>query len=89
MSGSDLILKYFPDLSSEQIHELVTYSTLHRQWNLKINLISRKDINHLSERHILPSLPIKRAMDIPPGSTILAVGPVVRYPGILSAILHP
>ena len=89
MSGSDLILKYFPDLSSEQIHELVTYSTLQRQWNLKINLISRKDIDHLSERHILPSLSIKKAINIPPGSSMLDVGTGGGFPGIPLAILHP
>ena len=89
MSGSDLILQYFPDLSSEQIHELVTITTLYKEWNLKINLISRKDINHLTERHILPSLSISKAVTLPPKTTVLDVGTGGGFPGIPLAIMHP
>jgi len=84
-----IILKYFPNLTSEQIFRFEKMDSLYRDWNRKINIISRKEINLLYENHILHSLSIAKVVSFSPGSKILDVGTGVGFPGIPLAILFP
>jgi len=85
----ELVSKYFPDLSSEQIRQFTMLDALYRDWNEKINLISRKDIEGLYERHILHSLAIAKFIGFKPGTKILDVGTGGGFPGIPLAIMFP
>ena len=77
---------YFPELSTRQLTQLEQLSTLWRSWNDKINLISRKDIHNLEERHLLPSLAIAKVVQFPLGSRVLDVGTGGGLPGLPLAI---
>lgn len=83
------ILKYFPNLTPEQIVRFEKMDPLYRDWNGKINLISRKDIDSLYEKHILHSLAIAKIIDFRAGTKILDVGTGGGFPGIPLAILFP
>ena len=83
------ILKYFPNLNPEQISRFEKMDSLYRDWNEKINLISRKDIDSLYEKHILHSLAIAKIIDFRSGTRILDVGTGGGFPGIPLAILFP
>lgn len=85
----DIILKYFPDLDSEQIRRFEQLQALYEDWNLKINVVSRKDIDELYLRHVLHSLGIAKIQPFLPGSYILDVGTGGGFPGIPLAILFP
>lgn len=85
----DEILKYFPDLSELQIEQFQKLDFLYHDWNEKINVISRKDIDSLYTKHILHSLGIAKVMKFEPGSTVLDVGTGGGFPGIPLAILFP
>lgn len=85
----ELILKYFPDLTTTQIDQFAKLETLYQDWNLKINVVSRKDIDELYLRHVLHALGIAKVMRFKPGSTIMDVGTGGGFPGIPLAILHP
>ncbi|QOG02458.1 16S rRNA (guanine(527)-N(7))-methyltransferase RsmG [Flavobacterium sp. MDT1-60] len=85
----DEILKYFPDLTELQIEQFQKLDFLYHDWNEKINVISRKDIDALYTKHILHSLGIAKIMKFEPGSTVLDVGTGGGFPGIPLAILFP
>jgi len=84
-----LIQKYFPDLTSQQLSQFKELDELYRYWNSQINVISRKDIDLLYERHILHSLAIAKVIRFKPGTKILDVGTGGGFPGIPLAILFP
>ena len=84
-----LISKYFPDLTPEQSSQIVALDTLYRDWNDKINVISRKDIDHLYEHHVLHSMAIAKVIHFRPGTKILDFGTGGGFPGIPLAILFP
>ena len=85
----DEILKYFPHLSEEQKHQFEALSDLYSDWNAKINVISRKDIDNLYEHHVLHSLAIGQVLHFTPGTRILDFGTGGGFPGIPLAILFP
>ena len=85
----ELILKYFPDLTTTQILQFEKLEALYQDWNLKINVVSRKDIDELYLRHVLHALGIAKVMRFKPGSSIMDVGTGGGFPGIPLAILHP
>lgn len=85
----DIIKKYFPHLSETQEQQFATLYDLYLDWNTKINLISRKDIENLYEKHILHSLGIAQVINFTDGSAILDVGTGGGFPGIPLAILFP
>ncbi len=84
-----LILKYFPNLTEDQIQKLKQLESLYQDWNLKINVVSRKDIDELYMRHVLHSLGIAKVISFKDGSEILDVGTGGGFPGIPLAILFP
>lgn len=83
------ILKYFPQLTDEQQSQLSMLSALYRDWNSKINVISRKDIDNLYEHHVLHSMAIGKFIHFRPGTRILDFGTGGGFPGIPLAILFP
>jgi 16S rRNA (guanine527-N7)-methyltransferase len=86
---SKLIQKYFPELSVNQIQQFDQLFDLYQIWNAQINVISRKDIDLLYERHILHSLGVAKFCSFLPGSQVLDVGTGGGFPGIPLAILFP
>ncbi|MGA1226743.1 MAG: 16S rRNA (guanine(527)-N(7))-methyltransferase RsmG [Tamlana sp.] len=84
-----LILKYFPDLTETQKIQFEQLEMLYQDWNLKINVVSRKDIDELYLRHVLHSLGIAKVINFKGGSNILDVGTGGGFPGIPLAILFP
>jgi len=85
----DLILKYFTDFTDEQIRQFRLLEPLYREWNEKINVISRKDIDSLYEKHVLHSLSIAATFELTEGMTVLDLGTGGGFPGIVIAIHHP
>jgi 16S rRNA (guanine527-N7)-methyltransferase len=85
----NLILKYFPDLTAEQIQQMGRIYELYAHWNEQINVISRKDIEQLYERHVLHSLGIAKVTSLAAGASVLDVGTGGGFPGIPLAILFP
>ena len=87
--GVQVIFDHFPDLSAAQKKQFEALSALYAEWNEKINVISRKDIDQLYTRHILHSLAIARFISFPSGSKVLDIGTGGGFPGIPLAILFP
>ncbi|MAX70823.1 MAG: 16S rRNA (guanine(527)-N(7))-methyltransferase RsmG [Flavobacteriaceae bacterium] len=85
----ELVLKYFPDLTDTQINQFKMLEDLYKDWNSKINVVSRKDIDELYLRHVLHSLGIAKVMRFTDGSSILDVGTGGGFPGVPLAIMFP
>lgn len=85
----ELILKYFSDFSDFQINQFSLLKELYEDWNSKINVISRKDIDALYEKHVLHSLAIAAVAEFPTGSKIIDIGTGGGFPGIPLAIFFP
>ncbi len=86
---SDQLFSYFPNLTSVQQQQFKQLPDLYEYWNNQINVISRKDIDQLFERHVLHSLGIAKVMEFLPGENVLDVGTGGGFPGIPLAILFP
>jgi 16S rRNA (guanine527-N7)-methyltransferase len=86
---SKLLVKYFPALTAQQLLQFNQLPDLYTFWNNQINVISRKDIDQLYERHVLHSLGIAKIISFLPGERILDVGTGGGFPGIPLAILFP
>lgn len=85
----DIILKYFPNLTETQKEQIALLEGLYTEWNEKINVISRKDMDSLYEKHILHSLGIAKVMPFSNGTKVLDIGTGGGFPGIPLAILFP
>ncbi len=88
LAGVEVIKEYF-SLTSLQVQQFAALGALYREWNAKINVISRKDIDNLYPHHIIHSLAIAKVLNFQPGTTLLDVGTGGGFPGIPMAILFP
>lgn len=85
----DTIIKYFPELSETQRHQMAELEALYPEWNAKINVISRKDIDNLEVNHLLHSLGIVKFVKFAPGTRVMDLGTGGGLPGIPLAIYYP
>src|ERR1700679_122929 len=89
MQGVELLLKYFPDLSKEQQDSFARLADVYKDWNEKINVISRKDIDNFYEHHVLHSLTIATQFEFSKGTQIMDLGCGGGFPSIPLAIFFP
>ena len=87
--NAEIIYRYFPNLNDLQLHQFAALGELYRDWNTKINVISRKDIDQLYEHHVLHSLAIAKIINFRPGTRILDFGTGGGFPGVPLSILFP
>ena len=85
----DIILKYFSDCTKQQLQQMAALEGLYKEWNTKINVISRKDIDSLYEKHVLHSLSIAAVFNFPAGTEIIDIGTGGGFPGVPLAIFFP
>lgn len=85
----ELIRKYFPDLTISQLEKFIQIEDLYLEWNSHINVISRKDMEHFYEHHVLHSLGIAKVLPFNPGAYVMDVGTGGGFPGIPLAIMFP
>jgi 16S rRNA (guanine527-N7)-methyltransferase len=85
----DIILKYFPDITDTQKKQFEASFNLYKEWNEKINVVSRKDIDSLFEKHILHSLAIAKFVSFRPDTHVLDIGTGGGFPGVPLSILFP
>ena len=89
IASMELIQRYFPNLTEKQKEQMAALKDLYTDWNAKINVISRKDIDNLYEHHVLHSLAIMKALRFKAGSNVLDFGTGGGFPGIPLAIMMP
>ena len=89
MAGVELIYKYFPQLTERQKEQFAALLPLYQDWNAKINVISRKDMEHFYEHHVLHSLAIAKVLQFKPMAEVLDVGTGGGFPGVPLAIMLP
>jgi 16S rRNA (guanine527-N7)-methyltransferase len=87
--GVEIVTRYFSDFTPEQIRQLEALESVYQEWNAQINVISRKDIGGLYEKHVLHSLSIATVFNFPPGSHVIDIGTGGGFPGIPLAIFFP
>ncbi len=87
--NAEIIYRYFPNLTDTQLQQFAALGELYRDWNTKINVISRKDIDQLYEHHVLHSLAIAKIINFRPGTRILDFGTGGGFPGVPLSILFP
>lgn len=87
--GMEIVSRYFSDFTTEQHRQLQALEPVYQEWNAKINVISRKDIGSLYEKHVLHSLSIAAVFNFPPGSQVIDIGTGGGFPGIPLAIFFP
>jgi 16S rRNA (guanine527-N7)-methyltransferase len=85
----EVVLRYFPELSQKQVDQFTKLKTIYQDWNSRINVISRKDINNFYIHHVLHSLAIAKFITFSPGTRVLDVGTGGGFPGIPLAIMFP
>lgn len=87
--NSDLIIKYFPDITERQKQQFESLGALYEEWNARINVVSRKDMEHLYTRHILHSLAIAKVCQFEAGARVVDIGCGGGFPSVPLAIMFP